>query len=179
MTTAEKITLGVAIAGAFGLGSVFAAFISHLLSRRERKVHIADKSVQIAESIMTRMEGELSRVQEALAKAHQESEELRVTLAETKTAKGKLSEQLKEAKRSLQGVNVQLGNASTAISDIQVEVRHYKITAPDRKELVRQGGLVYTQEAAAIAERLRQAGRARHAASSARDTEPEHGPVGV
>ncbi|MER7994913.1 hypothetical protein [Micromonospora chalcea] len=187
MTTAEKITLGVAIAGAFGLGSVVAAFISHLLGRRERKVNIADKSVQIAEAMMTRMEGELTRVQQALAKAQHESEELRATLAETKTAKGKLSEQLEEAKKSLQGVNVQIGNASTAIGDMQVEVRQYKATAPDRRSA--RGRFVHAPAAQAQVARLMRQNRERLAAESARDVgddlgnardpEPKQGNLGV
>ncbi|NJC10604.1 chromosome segregation ATPase [Micromonospora profundi] len=171
MSIVEKITIGVAIAGALGVGALLKSWVDHWLSRGEKKINIADKSVQIAEALMTRMEGELTRVQEALAKAQQESEELRMTLVETKTAKGKLSEQLKEAKKSLQGVNVQIGNASNAISDIQGEIRGVT--------LVRHR-LYSTPEDQAMADRLTEIARA-HAAGAARDvvTELKQRPRGV
>ncbi|SIN14481.1 hypothetical protein [Micromonospora cremea] len=126
MTTADKITVGVAIATALGVGALIKSWVDHLLSRGEKKVSIADQSVQTAATVMTMLDGQLKRVQEALDKAQQESEELRLTLAETKTAKGKLSEQLKEAKKSLQGVNVQLSNASSAIGAMQGDVQQVR-----------------------------------------------------
>ncbi|GAB3986164.1 hypothetical protein V1634_29105 [Plantactinospora veratri] len=124
MTTAEKITAGIALLAALGVGAVLQAWVTYLLHGRERKINIADKSVQMAETLMTRMEAELTRVQEALAKAQQETEELRATLTETSTNEGSISEQLHDAERSLRGVNVQIINASTAIGGMQGQVHH-------------------------------------------------------
>jgi hypothetical protein len=53
--------LGVAVAGALGVGVLLQTWVTHLLQGRERKINIADKSVQIAEALMTRMEAELTR----------------------------------------------------------------------------------------------------------------------
>jgi hypothetical protein len=42
--------LGVAVAGALGVGVLLQTWVTHLLQGRERKINIADKSVQIAEA---------------------------------------------------------------------------------------------------------------------------------
>jgi hypothetical protein len=90
VTLAQKIEIGIAIAGAVGLGAVIQLVVSHFLRRRERKADLADKSVQmsgksveIAESVMVRMESDMTRMRaelttqtEALAKAQQQLLEL-------------------------------------------------------------------------------------------------------
>ncbi|MFI5849362.1 hypothetical protein ACIA8B_14835 [Micromonospora chalcea] len=155
MTTAEKITAGIALLAALGVGAVLQAWVSHLLHRRERKINIADKSVQMAETLMTRMETELTRAQEALAKAQQESEELRIKLAEAMTVKGKLSGQLQEMKDSLRGMNTQISQASTAVSSIQGEVHSVQIKIARQKP---HRALLYATLAdKKMAERLRKA----------------------
>ncbi|PYC75205.1 hypothetical protein C7C45_04875 [Micromonospora arborensis] len=91
MTTTEKITLGVAIAGALGAGALIKSWVDHLLSRHDRKINIADKSVQIAESLMSRMESELTKTLDALEETQRQGERLRAELAMTATDRDELS----------------------------------------------------------------------------------------
>jgi hypothetical protein len=82
------VALAVSVLTALGVGALLKAGFDHLLGRRKRKLDLAEKSVQIAELLLTRMEGELlraqtrmegelARAQEALAKAQQQNKELR------------------------------------------------------------------------------------------------------
>ncbi|MEV4722484.1 hypothetical protein [Micromonospora humida] len=122
MTTAEKITAGIALLAALGVGAVLQAWVTHLLHRRERKINIADKSVQMAETLMTRMESELTRVQEALTKAQQESEELRAELAKA-VAVGQEVRQRNDVRRRLREFSTSLAGASDAVGSAQLKVR--------------------------------------------------------
>ncbi|MEU5563562.1 hypothetical protein [Micromonospora musae] len=115
MTTAEKITIGVAIAGALGVNALLQVWVTHLLQRRERKINIADRSVQIAEALMTRMEAELTRAQEALGQAQKESEELRQELSNAAAARGEASMRVVELQQRLQEAHVEV--AQNAIND--------------------------------------------------------------
>jgi hypothetical protein len=122
VTTAEKITLGVAIAGALGVGALFKSWVDHLLARGEKRINIADKSVQIAEALMTRMEAELSRAQAALAKAEQEGEQLRAELGLTAAANTDESIRVMVAKRRLRSAYADLTEARNNIHGMQIEV---------------------------------------------------------
>ncbi|MGW5578126.1 hypothetical protein [Micromonospora chokoriensis] len=105
MTTPEKITAGIALLGALGVGALLKSWIDHLLGRRERRIDIADKSVQMADTMMTRMEGELIKTIDALAKTQREGEELRAELASTTDVHSarelELSDQLHRANKEL------------------------------------------------------------------------------
>ncbi|MER6592093.1 hypothetical protein ABT214_09605 [Micromonospora purpureochromogenes] len=138
MTTAEKITLAVSVAGALGVGALLQAWVTHLLQGRERKINIADKLVHSAETLMTRMEADLTRAQEALDKAQQESEELRQELARTAAARGKYSERVVELQQKLQETHV--AAARSAIDNVQGDVRQVRVSlsAPLMAELDRE-----------------------------------------
>lgn len=93
MTIAEKITLGVSIATALGIGALLKSAIDHFLARPEKRatiaekeVTIADKSIQIANTLMQRMESEMERLRTTLADARKESEELRAEVADLRAA---------------------------------------------------------------------------------------------
>ncbi|MFR9777307.1 hypothetical protein ACL02O_14775 [Micromonospora sp. MS34] len=133
MTIIEKITLGVAVAGAFGLGSVITAVVSHLLSRRERRVNIADKSVQMVEAVLTRMETELTRAQESLGRAQQENEELRAELAKSAGNKDE-AQSIRESviSRKLGETDRELAIAISALDHLQGDVRYVRSTDLDR-----------------------------------------------
>ncbi|WP_433229002.1 hypothetical protein ACQP2H_24175 [Micromonospora sp. CA-248260] len=122
MTTAEKITAGIALLAALGVGALLQAWVTHLLHRRERKINIADKSVQIAETLMTRMEAELTRAQQALATVRQESDELRVELAKA-VAVGQEVRQRDDVRRRLREFSTSLAGASDAVGSVQLKVR--------------------------------------------------------
>ena len=122
MTTAEKITLGVSIAGALGLGALLKSWVDHLLARGEKKVNIADKAVQIADALMTRMEAELTRAQAALAKAEQEGEQLRAELGLTMAPDDNDTIRVYTAKRKLLSAYAELAEARDNIHGMQVEV---------------------------------------------------------
>ncbi|MFE9959235.1 hypothetical protein [Micromonospora sp. NPDC005299] len=124
MTIAEKITLGVAIAGALGLGALLQVWFTHLLQRRERQISIADKSIQIAGTLMTKLEAELTRAQEALVKAQQESAELRDELAKNVAARSEDSERIVELHQKLQDAHVM--TARSAIDNLQRTVVRLK-----------------------------------------------------
>ncbi|MEU7995378.1 hypothetical protein AB0B83_08575 [Micromonospora sp. NPDC049060] len=122
MNTAQKITAGIALLAALGVGALLQAWVTHLLHRRERKVNIADKSVQMAATLMNRMEAELGRAQEALDKAEREAQELRAELAEV----GSISEQraaLAGMDRTFRESAVHLRGAAAALAKLQGEVR--------------------------------------------------------
>jgi len=74
--------LWIALVSAVGVGSAITALLTHWLNRHTRTVDIAEKSIRVAESMMTRMQADLERAYGALEKAKQESEELRGQLAE-------------------------------------------------------------------------------------------------
>ncbi|RLQ08174.1 hypothetical protein EAD96_05200 [Micromonospora sp. BL1] len=131
MTTAEKITLGVSIATALGVGALLKSLFDHFLSRPEKKatiaekeVTIADKSVQIANAMMSRMDAELSRVQAALAKAEGEIEELRSKL-DAAASKEAEAVNLPRALDSARATSAELSLARDALDDIQIEVKTY------------------------------------------------------
>ncbi|MEU4382798.1 hypothetical protein [Micromonospora echinofusca] len=122
MTTAEKITAGIALLAALGVGAVLQAWVTHLLHRRERKINIADKSVQMAETLMTRMEAELTRAQQALATVRQESDELRAELAKA-VAVGDEARQRDDVRRKLREFSTSLAGASDTVGSVQLKVR--------------------------------------------------------
>lgn len=119
MTTVEKVALGVSIAGALGVGAVLQAWATHLLQRREKKINIADKSVQIADALMSltsKMEAELTRAREALAKAQQESEALREEL--NRTAATRSADDARELERKQKRQAEHLASATSAIDTV-------------------------------------------------------------
>lgn len=73
MSTAETITAIVALAGAFGLGTLLRSWLDHSLSRRDREASLNERAVKMAEALMTRLEV-------ALAKAQEENKALRAEL---------------------------------------------------------------------------------------------------
>ncbi len=123
MITAEKITAGIALLAALGVGAVLQAWVTHLLARREKRVNIADKSVQIAATLMTRMEGELSRTLDALAKTQREGEELRAELASTTEV---YSARELELSDQLQRANAELARARAFIETVRNVDQHVK-----------------------------------------------------
>lgn len=125
MTTAEKITAGIALLGALGMGALLKSWVDHLLARREKRVNIADKSVQMAATLMNRMEAELTRAQAALAKAEQEAQQLRTEQAEARS----ISEQraaLAGMDRTLRTSADQLAVAARSLARLQGQVRRVK-----------------------------------------------------
>lgn len=121
MTTSERITLGVSVAGALGIGALLQAWVTHLLQRREKEISFADRSVQMAETLMARMEMELGRAQEALTKAQRESEELRRDLSTTAAKMGADAAKVAELQRRLQETYV--AAAQTAITNAQEDAQ--------------------------------------------------------
>jgi hypothetical protein len=73
MSTAETITAIVALTGALGAGALLKSWLDHSLSRRDREASLNERSVKVAEALMTRLEA-------ALAKAQEENEALRAEL---------------------------------------------------------------------------------------------------
>ncbi|GIG92383.1 hypothetical protein Pen02_73190 [Plantactinospora endophytica] len=119
MTTAEKVAIGVAIATALGLGTLISLLVGHLLNRREKKINIAEKAVQVADTMMTRLTDSLDRVQEELAVAKRENEELRLELEKTRAASVEESERLRGVERSAQSADKALHGAQHEVSSLQ------------------------------------------------------------
>ncbi|MEU9742885.1 hypothetical protein AB0E12_27260 [Micromonospora chersina] len=126
MTTAEKITLGVSVATALGVGALLKSLFDHFLARPEKRatiaekeVTIADKSVQIANALMSRMESELARVQTTHAEAQKEGRELRAELAELRAAKTDETTQTGPAEQILEASAADLASAVSSTETIQ------------------------------------------------------------
>ncbi|MFY1687290.1 hypothetical protein [Plantactinospora sp. WMMB782] len=119
VTTAEKVAIGVAIATALGLGTLISLLVGHLLNRREKKVNIAEKAVQVADTMMTRLTESLDRVQEELAVAKRENEELRLELEKTKAATVEESERLRGVERNVHSTDKALSGAQVELSSVR------------------------------------------------------------
>ena len=65
-------TLWIALVAAAGVGGVVTALVTHLLNRRTRAVDIAEKSVRVADAMLTRLSGEVERLSAALEEAQRE-----------------------------------------------------------------------------------------------------------
>ncbi|MFI7305519.1 hypothetical protein ACIBM8_20090 [Micromonospora aurantiaca] len=122
MTTAEKITAGIALLGALGVGALLKSWVDHLLARREKRVNIADKSVQMAATLMTRMEAELTRAQSALTEAQKEGERVRAELGLTGEIDENDTFRVYQAKRKMRAAYAELNEARNNIHGMRVEV---------------------------------------------------------
>ncbi|MEU8170699.1 hypothetical protein AB0B97_29790 [Micromonospora sp. NPDC049004] len=124
MTTAEKITAVIALLAALGVGALLPMLVGHLLGRGEKKVNIADKSVQMAETLMTRMEAEITRAEEALGRARRENQELQAELTKATASMGRsLNPQERSIRRRLSESDRELEASLNALARLQGDVQ--------------------------------------------------------
>lgn len=79
------------------MGALLKALVDHVLLRKEKKIDFAEKSIRVADALMTRMYDELTHTQQLLEDAKQDGEALRAELASRPTtdAYEKLNEQMR------------------------------------------------------------------------------------
>ncbi|WP_433229000.1 hypothetical protein ACQP2H_24170 [Micromonospora sp. CA-248260] len=123
MTTAEKINAAIAVIAALGVGSALTVLVGHLLSRRERKVNVAEKFVQMATALTEGLNDQLVRVQEELTEAKRENAELRAELESTRAATTVDSERLRSLERKAHSTSSALDHAADELNAVQLGVR--------------------------------------------------------
>ncbi|WBC06775.1 hypothetical protein [Micromonospora sp. WMMA1947] len=123
MTTAEKITIGVSIASALGIGALIKSIFDRRISRPERRMDLAEKSLKLADAIVARVEAELAQVQRELTDAKQENEQLRKQAAEALTTRDQAlaSATVDRLDRTAD----HLASAATKVAGIRIELKNY------------------------------------------------------
>ena len=70
---AVTATLWIALIGAADLGGVVTALVTHWLNRKPRNVDLAEKTVRVADAMITRLQADLDCALAALERTKQES----------------------------------------------------------------------------------------------------------
>src|SRR5947208_1249181 len=73
----------IALVGALGLGAIAKTLLDRVLTRKDHKADLADKSIRIADIVVSLSESQLAKAQATIESLQREGEDLRAKLKAT------------------------------------------------------------------------------------------------